>query len=424
MSSSMPNDEPDKVVPTSLDEKAKENWVQFEEDSESKITSDLKKDNAFKQGVSATTKSQLVTENVNGISKVVEESNEAHRKSDEYSGAVIPAESVQINLDRSGLNHSISVENYNLSFSEKTGSLKTIDLRDASTNERTNASNVINSSIGYLRQGFVNGDTIVTLLPINTRWPWITPAKFRPELVPEELMAQGLTLTVEDYVHIMELLVNDVRFNMYNICYKRVLVLWIFTGFVILLGLLFSGVTGLTLFSLGVMWLVLNAAAIFLCMFIKIKLNRNLEKCMAQVNKHLLRHKILLGLDDRGKISCHKVNLCYLYFDSADCISKLQEVIELEETGGRAVDEDLGSEARCRQNLQQKMDIDDSDIIIQGSASTRLSRKQARENQCTNPNHLGKRMRTRHDIPLHFLDQTIQGIFKVQEKTGMHHGMQ
>lgn len=39
-----------------------------------------------------------------------------------------------------------------------------------------------------------NGDVIVTLLPINTKWPWITPAIFRPELVPEELMAQGLTV--------------------------------------------------------------------------------------------------------------------------------------------------------------------------------------------------------------------------------------
>lgn len=194
MSCSMPNDEPDKVVPTSPDGKAKKNWVQFEEDFESKITSAPKKDDALKQGVSATTKSQLVTENVNGISEVVEESKEAHRESDEYSGAVIPAESVQINLDRSGLNHSTSAEDYNLSFSAKTGSLKTIDLRDASTNGRTNASKIINTSIGYLRQGFVNGDTIVTLLPINTRWPWITPAKFRPELVPEELMAQGLTV--------------------------------------------------------------------------------------------------------------------------------------------------------------------------------------------------------------------------------------
>ncbi|XP_015604073.1 transmembrane protein 268 isoform X2 [Cephus cinctus] len=301
----------------------------------------------------------------------------------EYSGAVIIAESVHVNVERSGMNRSLSAESTEnipdartTNSNPKSASLKTIDLHDVSNGRGIN--NIVSTPIGNIRQGFANGDTIVTLLPVNTRWPWITPAKFRPELVPEELMAQGLTLTVEDYVHIMELLVNDVRFNMYNICYKRILVLWIFTAFVVLLGLLFSGVTGLTLFGLGVMWLVLNAAAIFLCMFVKIRLNHNLEKCMAQVNKHLLRHKILLGLDDRGKISCHKVNLCFIYFDTTDCIKKLQEVIEREEREGRIIGGDEAAESKRRQELQQRMDIDDSDIVIQGSTTTRLSRKQER----------------------------------------------
>lgn len=42
-----------------------------------------------------------------------------------------------------------------------------------------------------------NGDVIVTLLPANTKYPWVTPAIFRPELVPEELMAQGLTVSLK-----------------------------------------------------------------------------------------------------------------------------------------------------------------------------------------------------------------------------------
>ena len=46
-----------------------------------------------------------------------------------------------------------------------------------------------------------NGDVIVTLLPQNTSMAWLTPAHFRPELVPEELMAQGLTVsTVSNYM--------------------------------------------------------------------------------------------------------------------------------------------------------------------------------------------------------------------------------
>jgi hypothetical protein len=41
---------------------------------------------------------------------------------------------------------------------------------------------------------------------------------------------------------------------------------------------------------------------------------------MAVVNNSLIKHKLLLGVDDRGKISCHKVNLCFIYFDPSDCI--------------------------------------------------------------------------------------------------------
>ena len=118
----------------------------------------------------------------------------------------------------------------------------------------------------------------------------------------------------------METLVNDYRFTLYNICYKRVLMLWITLAFFVLLALLFSGITGILLFSLGVSWLFLNAVAIFLCMWIKLRLSRGLEKCLARVNKLLLRHKIIIALDDRGNISCHKVHLCFIYFDSAQCI--------------------------------------------------------------------------------------------------------
>uniref|UniRef100_A0A1B0BQ03 Uncharacterized protein n=1 Tax=Glossina palpalis gambiensis TaxID=67801 RepID=A0A1B0BQ03_9MUSC len=237
-----------------------------------------------------------------------------------------------------------------------------------------------------------NGDIIVTLLPANTKWPWITPAVFRPELVPEELMAQGLTvgdmlikvfsiaflnsclaflvlqLTVEEYVHAMETLVNDYRFTVYNICYKRILVCWILFAFTVLLTLLFSGLQGVALFSLGVGWLFLNAAAIFLCMWIKLRLARGLEKCLARVNKQLIKHKILLILDDRGRISCHKVNLCFLYFDSAQCVNFLNEFLEqTEQNGGEAI----------KAGWEAKLDIDLNDIVIQGSNPVRLSRKQA-----------------------------------------------
>ncbi|XP_044267957.1 uncharacterized protein LOC123013493 isoform X2 [Tribolium madens] len=263
--------------------------------------------------------------------------------------AVIATESVQVNLERS---ISKPAENNVAVLDPKP--MRNVELPVA--------------TVEPIRQGFSNGDIIVTLLPVNTRFPWITPALFRPELVPEELMAQGLTLTVEEYVQAMELLVNDYRFTLYNVCYKRVLVVWIILAFSVLFGLLFSGLSGLTLFGLGIGWLVLNAAAIFFSMWIKFKLSRNLERCLAHVNKQLLRHKIVIALDDRGKISCHKVNLCFLYMDSAPCIAHLQTSIDQQER-----DPSNGWE--------QRMDITAHDIVIQGSRTTRLSRKQDRAEQ-------------------------------------------
>ena len=45
-----------------------------------------------------------------------------------------------------------------------------------------------------------------------------------------------------------------------------------------------------------------------------------MELCMSFINSGLIKHNIILGLDDRGKISCQKVNLCFIYFDPTECI--------------------------------------------------------------------------------------------------------
>ena len=60
---------------------------------------------------------------------------------------------------------------------------------------------------------------------------------------------------------------------------------------------------------------------------------------------------------------------------------KLQEVIEREEREGRSMNrEETSEERRHWQQFQERMDIEDRDIIIQGSNTTRLSRKQVKSN--------------------------------------------
>lgn len=177
------------------------NWVQFEDETPAKDNGNVEEET--KTDTPAVIKPESVTVNVEKIGKAIDKPDNQQTKNNEYRGAVISTESVQINLDRSGLSRSVTSESPDLNVpsevrtsNPKSASLKTIDLRDLS-NGRTTASNVISTPIGNIRQGFANGDIIVTLLPVNTKWPWITPAKFRPELVPEELMAQGLTVSME-----------------------------------------------------------------------------------------------------------------------------------------------------------------------------------------------------------------------------------
>jgi len=223
-----------------------------------------------------------------------------------------------------------------------------------------------------VQQQFENGDVVVTLLPVNERFPWVTPARFRPELVPEELMAPSLSLTVEEYVSSLEKLTTDMRFTLYNILYKRILVIWIFSAFMVLIGILFSRQQGLTLFGLGVAWLICNALAIFLCMWVKLKLNMSLERCLAMVNSSMVKHNLLIALDDRGKISCHKVNLCFLYFNPKDCVAQLGKVLaEKPDEGATTNGQVFDREAY----LRDEEGFDEVEVVVAGRNSVKVGGK-------------------------------------------------
>jgi len=244
--------------------------------------------------------------------------------------------------------------------------------------DNTNNMDVVNMEGPAVRRGkqFQNGDVVVTLLPVNEKFPWVTPARFKPELVPEELMAPVLTLTVEEYVSTLEKLVKDIRFNAYNLLYKRVLVLWIFLAFAILLALLFCGVEGVILFGVGIAWLIINASAIFLLMWIKLKLNRMLEKCMASVNAGLIKHNLLLGMDDRGKLSCHKINLCFIYFNAADCIAALEKVLDEKPEEPSSAQTNGGFDRN--RYLRHTEQFDDVEVVVGGRNNARVSQKSER----------------------------------------------
>jgi len=142
----------------------------------------------------------------------------------------------------------------------------------------------------------------------------------------------------------------------------------------ILLAILFSKQIGIALFGLGVGWLICNAMAIFLCMWVKLKLNKGLEKCLASVNAGLVKHNLLLALDDRGKISCHKVNLCFIYLNNTQCIKQLEKVLaekpDETATNGQIFD---------REAYLRSEGFEDVEVVVAGRNSVTLGKKNQAE---------------------------------------------
>ena len=148
-------------------------------------------------------------------------------------------------------------------------------------------------------------------------------------------------LTVEDYVSAIQVLVNDLRFNLYITLYKTFARNLDRIGFCcIAITSIFWGQRTAT-FCWG-STLARNQCVRNICVnvlqseskttidsfiyFINFvitlieKLYHLLERCISQVNAMLYKYNILLGVDDRGHISCHKIYLVFVYFDVSYCI--------------------------------------------------------------------------------------------------------
>ncbi|KAJ6223248.1 hypothetical protein RDWZM_001793 [Blomia tropicalis] len=351
-----------------INNKNESKWVQFDENGDER-------------------RSESKNETVNNyatieLSNSIEISHRPQAKSSSNVDGNNSSTTTVINNTKSNINgkhhHQQEITHSTPSTSMVTNNVAKMSIPSTST-MGTGSSNGNSTNVSTVTNHFTNGDLIVNLLPLNDGCDWVTPARFKPNLVPEELMAQSLTLTVEDYVSTMGMLFNDYRFNFYIIFYKRVLGIWITIGILVLLSILFSGMKGIALFTSGMLWLIMNALGIFIAIYIKKKLYRMLEQCVAQVNAVFSRHNIFMGVDDRGRYSCHKINLVFIYFDAKYCVKYLQDMLANSEqrvTTNR-MNNQLNDDDPALVTLNNAiLSIDTSDIVITGSETRNISQRE------------------------------------------------
>ncbi|OUC41436.1 hypothetical protein D917_03375, partial [Trichinella nativa] len=135
-------------------------------------------------------------------------------------------------------------------------------------------------------------------------------------------------ITVEDYVTAMELLTNDFRFRLYTVFHQRIIFAWLIASLIVMLCVLFSNARGLVLFALSLSWSFVIGLGTLLCVIFERMLDQSLSACVATVNRFLVRHNLLLCVDDRGKFSCHKIAIVFLYFNLDQCILEVAKNVE------------------------------------------------------------------------------------------------
>ena len=77
-----------------------------------------------------------------------------------------------------------------------------------------------------------------------------------------------------------------------------------------------------------------------------------------------MKHNLLIGVDDRGHLSCHKINLYFIYFDTSDCVTFLNELL---------IDPGTQQSSSVQSQLPpvdiRNIDIENGDVIITGPSS-------------------------------------------------------
>lgn len=89
-----------------------------------------------------------------------------------------------------------------------------------------------------------------------------------------------------------------------------------------------------------------------------------------------MKHNLLIGVDDKGHLSCHKINLYFIYFDTSDCVSFLNELL-IEPVSQQSSNN--ATSALPPVDIRN-IDINDGDVIITGPSSLFRS-------SFGNPNH-------------------------------------
>ncbi|CAD6185553.1 unnamed protein product [Caenorhabditis auriculariae] len=181
----------------------------------------------------------------------------------------------------------------------------------------------------------VNGKILATVYPENLTCDWVTPPNYDSHSMPSILAIDEPTLPPEDFISAMKAIIEDIRFKMYCTIYSRMIGIWMAVSILILIAVLLSQSRGgwpVMIFCL--VWTVVLFVGIYVCAVLRKKIRVGVRHCVEGANKVLLRHHLLIGVEDKGQLSCHKVTLHFMRFNIVECMADVARQVRINRTGG------------------------------------------------------------------------------------------
>ncbi|CAB3400585.1 unnamed protein product [Caenorhabditis bovis] len=181
----------------------------------------------------------------------------------------------------------------------------------------------------------VNGKVLATVYPDNLTCDWVTPPHYDPYSMPSILAIDVPALPGEDYINVVKKIISDPRFKMFSTAYSRIIALWMVLWiFALAMTLLYQTQGGWPVMIWCLIWGVILFIGIYVCAIVRKRIRVGLNEAVAEANAMIVNRHFLIGIEDRGQLSCHKTVIHFLRFNVAECTAEIIKQLKIKKTGG------------------------------------------------------------------------------------------
>ncbi|KAI6189736.1 Transmembrane protein C9orf91-like protein [Aphelenchoides bicaudatus] len=180
------------------------------------------------------------------------------------------------------------------------------------------------------KKALKTGKVISLVYPSNKRCSWLAPPYYSFEKMPKAFSSKELQVPHAAYTQFMRTVTQDIRFQSYVVLFSRIVPLWVMFSVVLLMFMLLASQDGgLHVMVFTVLWTIMLCVGIGFCVLIRKYLVHALHLVVRDANELSLKHNILIGVQDRGQLSCHKTVIVLMFYDPADCIADIKKLIRV-----------------------------------------------------------------------------------------------